>query len=127
MWMPVWPLSGPLRVTSHAHPADTAKGRTSLQVVKAGIEDRRRPTEHQIGYPTVTVISSQYQSVENLCRCHVASRRPSFASQEMHTMASPMPVLPLVASMRVCPGLLPFLLGRFDDTERPAVLHGCGE
>jgi hypothetical protein len=31
--------------------------------------------EHQISYPTVAIIDGQYQSVEHLCRCHVASRR----------------------------------------------------
>jgi hypothetical protein len=45
----------------------------------------------------------------------------------MHTMVSPMRVLLLVASMTVCPGPeLPRFLGRFDDAERQAVLHGCG-
>ena len=44
-------------------------------------------------------------------------------SLRAHTMASPMPVLPLVASITVCPGLsAPVRLRVFDDAERETIL-----
>jgi hypothetical protein len=54
--------------------------------------------EHQIVDLTVAAIAWQYQLIANPCRHHVAFRRPSFTARRC-TLASPMLVLSLVASM----------------------------